>query len=125
MSPSVRSFSVAAISHLGLLTSREESKAVFGTLATASLVCRRLPQRRNSLLLKYSVPAAGLYPTAASSTVGNGRQGQVHCAADIPVAVAGRRGTFPSDADIPALLRKGALATVAGNSVFAPYETGY
>ena len=43
---------------------------------------------------------------------GDGRIGEVRYAADIVVGIAGRRGAFTAfvmDAEIPALLRKGAL----------------
>ena len=55
---------------------------------------------------------ASTYPSPARFRFGGGRLGQVSQAADIPVGVAGSKGNFPAfalEADIPALLREGAV----------------
>ena len=50
-----------------------------------------------------------------------GRQGEVRCAADIPVGIAGGRGKLAAvvlEADTPALLCEGALKALGGHSDF-------
>ena len=52
------------------------------------------------------------YPACVRFKFGDGRLGEVPCAAGIPVGIAGSRGKFTasaSAAEIPALLRKGGL----------------
>ena len=61
------------------------------------------------------------YPATARFKFGGGRVGEVKRAADIKVGTAGRRGAFTAfapDADIPAVLRKGALELLGGRLDF-------
>ena len=61
------------------------------------------------------------YLSIARFKFGDGRIGEVKHAADIKVGVAGRKGTFAAfvlDADIPALLRKGALEALGAQLDF-------
>ena len=63
-----------------------------------------------------------LYPSAARFKFGDGRIGEVQYAANISVGIAGRKGTFTAfvmDAEIPALLRKGALEALGAQLDFA------
>ena len=63
-----------------------------------------------------------LYPSAARFQFGDGRIGEVQYAANVTVGIAGRKGTFTAfamDAEIPALLRKGALEALGAQLDFA------
>ena len=63
-----------------------------------------------------------LYPSAARFKFGDGRIGEVQYAANITVGIAGRKGAFTAfvmDAEIPALLRKGALEALGAQLDFA------
>ena len=65
------------------------------------------------------VPKVTPHLTMARFKFGGGRVREVSHAADCRVGFAGRRGTFAafvSGADIPALLRKGALGALGGQS---------
>ena len=126
-------FSVPAASHLGLIMSSEKSEASLDTGATANLACFKLLQRHNSLQAKSGAPAAEMHPGAASFNFGNVRLEQVRYAADVPVAIAGRRGMFtalPVDADIPASSRKRGIGDNGRKArsltqLLAPCETGF
>merc|ERR1712052_65500 len=63
-----------------------------------------------------------LYPSAARFKFGDGRIGEVQYAANISVGIAGCKGTFTAfvmDAEVPALLRKGALEALGAQLDFA------
>ena len=80
--------------------------------ATANLVCYKWLENHNSFLERQGLEKAVPYPSNARFKFGDGRMGEVKHAADIKVGIAGCKGTFTAfvlDADIPALLRKGAL----------------
>ena len=84
------------------------------TGASAKLVCLKWLRHHNSLLAKFGYPAAAPYSAKANFTI---RNWQVHHAAGVLVAIAGRRGmsnAFPVVADILALLRKGASEAMGG-----------
>ena len=89
--------------------------------ATANLVCSRWPARHNRILDWRGIPRVTTYPSKARSRFADGRLGEVRHAADIPVAIAGYRGmrtAFVLEADIPALLRKGAMEAIGGQLDF-------
>ena len=68
------------------------------------------------------IPQVSTYPTSARSKFGDRRLGNVRHAADINVGIAGRRGAFAAfalEANLPALLRGGALEALGGQSDFA------
>ena len=90
--------------------------------ATANLLCCERFGNRNSHLQKRGTPQVSTYPKKAHFEFGDGRIGEVHYAADLKVGIAGRRGAcaaFAPGADIPALLRKGALEALGGQLDFA------
>ena len=65
---------------------------------------------------------AHLYPSADRFKFGDGRIGEDQHAANITVGVAGRKGSFAAcvvDAEIPALLCKGALEALSAQLDFA------
>ena len=74
-------------------------------------------RRCKSPVAKFGRPVAVAFPAMASSKFGNGKLGQVFCAAGVPVAIAVRREMFCDflvGAEIPALLREGALEAMDG-----------
>ena len=96
---------------------RNDSVVVLDTGATANLVCFRWLGHHNTLLEQQGLPRVPTYPAQARFKFGDGRTGDVCFAADITVGIAGAKGTFTAfvlDADIPALLCKGALEALAG-----------
>ena len=73
--------------------------------------------RHNRILDRRGNPRVTTYPSQAGFCLGDGRHGQEHHAADFPAGVAGHRGMFTAfalEADIPALLRKGAMEALGG-----------
>ena len=77
--------------------------------------------RHNRILDRRGNPRVTTYPSQAGFCLGDGRHGQEHHAADFPVGVAGHRGMFTAfalEADIPALLRKGAMEAIGGQLDF-------
>ena len=84
---------------------------VLDTSAAANLVCFRGLDRHIRILEREAYQRAPTYPP------GDGRPGVVRRAEDIPVGVAGSKCKFTAfvlDADIPALLRRGAPETLGG-----------
>ena len=79
------------------------------------------PNSRSAILQALGRPLAKITPGFASFRYGDGRVGDVHRAAVIPIAIVGYAGHFMAyvvDADIPALLGKEALETLAGHLNF-------
>ena len=104
------------------MVSRASSVVVLDTGATANLVCRAWVANRNLFLGELGMEKVRLYPSAARFKFGDGRIGEVQYAANITVGIAGRKGTFTAfvmDAEIPALLRKGALEALGAQLDFA------
>ena len=67
-------------------------------------------------------PHISTQPAQARFKFGDGRMGDVEIAADITAGIAGPKGAFTDfalDAEIPALLRKGALEALRGRSDFS------
>ena len=61
------------------------------------------------------------YPSSARFKFGDGRIGEVNREADIKVGIAGHKGAFTAfalDAEIPSLLRKGALEALGAQLDF-------
>ena len=79
------------------------------------------PNSRSAILQALGRPLAKITPGFASFRYGDGRVGDVHRAAVIPIAIVGHAGHFMAyvvDADVPALLRKNALETPGGHLNF-------
>ena len=94
-----------------------ESAAVLDTGATAALVCFKLLGHRKSVLEKREIPFTQPYPARAQFKFEGGRLGEARYEAGTPVRIA--RGlvnysAFLLEADIPALLRKGASEVLGG-----------
>ena len=90
---------------------------VLDTGATANLVCFSWLARLNRILKRRGIPRAATHPSRARSRFGDGRLEEVRHAADIPSGTDGNRGkiaAFVLEADIPALLRKGAMEALGG-----------
>ena len=112
-----QSFSTSLDSGCQLICMRNDSVVVLDTGATANLVCFRWLAHHNTLLEQQGISRVPTYPAQARFKFGDGRTGDVCFAADITVGIAGAKGTFTAfvlDADIPALLCKGALEALAG-----------
>ena len=95
-----------------VLASDSESVVVLDAGAAASLICFRRLERRNCISQRNDYQKASTHPSSARFRLGDVRLGDVHHATDVPVGIAKSEGTstaFAPDADIPALLRKGAL----------------
>ena len=104
-----------------LFVSDSDSLVVLDSGATASLAHFRWLENHNWPLGRRGYQKASTYPSSARFRFGDGCQGEVRRAADIPVAVVGRRGKFTAfvlGADIPALLREGALEAMGGQLDF-------
>ena len=117
-----QSFSASPDSGCQLVCARDDSVVVLDTGATANLVCFRWLSRHNSPLEQKGFLRVLTYPAQARFKFGDGRTGNVCFAADITEGTAGAKGAltaFALDADIPALLRKGALEALAGQLDFA------
>ena len=101
--------------------SARHSTAIIDTGASANLVGVNWLNNRNAILKALGRPLAKIAPAFASFRYGDGRVGDVHRAAVIPIAIVGYAGHFMAyvvDADIPALLGKEALETLAGHLNF-------
>ena len=89
----------------------EDSAVALETGATANLAYFRWLGNRNSLLEKRGFRRVSTFWACARYKFCDGRLGEVRFAAGNPVGLAGCRGTFAAcalEADIPAVLRKGA-----------------
>ena len=92
-----------------------------GTGATANLVCRRQLGTRNLLLGRKGFWQVSTHPAWARYKIGDSHLGEVRVDADISVGTARRRGLFTAfvlEADIPALLCRGALGVPGGRLDF-------
>ena len=92
------------------------------TGAAADLVCFKWLERHNEISERYGVPRGQAYLARARLKFGDGRSGEIRCAADIPAIIAGNRGVFTAfvlGAATPALSRKGALGTLGGQLGFS------
>ena len=81
----------------------------------------RYSQKRNRLLERRGFQRPSAYPSKARFRSGYGRVGEVRYAADLPAGVAAYKGKFTAsarDAEIPALVRKGAMEHWAGSRIF-------
>ena len=99
------------------LVSESDSAAVSDTGATAGLARFRWLEHYSLILQRGGNRQVTTYPASARFRFGDGHLGEVCRAADIPVGFAGGKGkfaTFALDADIPELLRKGALEAARG-----------
>ena len=104
-----------------LICTKEDSVAILDTVATANLVCFRWLNRHNSMLGKMGLPRVSPYPAQARFKFGDGRMGVARFAVDITADRAGAKGDFTAfvlDADIPALLRRGASEALGGQLEF-------
>ena len=102
----------------------ESAANLFARMTIASLcwIRARRPTSRASDLRKMGAPEVSTYPAMARFKFGGGRFGGVRYAADIKTVIAGRRGAFTSfalGADIPGLLRGGAIEALGGQLDFA------
>ena len=90
---------------------REDGLAILDAGATANLVCFRWLENHNLLPAQRGFPQFSTFPAKARFEFRGSRMGEVRCAAEITVGVAGNKGSFTAsvlDADLPAYLRKGA-----------------
>ena len=104
------------------MVSRASSVVVLDAGATANLVCRAWVANHSLFLERLGMEEVHLYPSAARFKFGDGRIGEVQNAADISVGIAGFKGTctaFVMEAEIPALLCKGALEALGARLDFA------
>ena len=95
--------------------------AVLDSGAAANLVSIKWSEHRNKISERWGIQRAETFPRRAQFKSGDGRLGEVRCAADIPVGTAGKRGTFAAlvpEANILALLREGALEALGGRLDF-------
>ena len=103
------------------MVSNPDSVVVFDAGATANLICFKWLDNRHLFLQNLGFPKVMPYSTSARLKFGGGRVGEVRHAADIKVGIAWRKiafATFVLDADIPALMRKGALEALGGRLSF-------
>ena len=94
---------------------------ILDTGASANLVGAKWLNNHNAILKALGRPSAKIAPAFASFRYGDGRVGDVHRAAIIPIAIVGYAGHFMAyvvEADIPALLERKALETLAGQRNF-------
>ena len=70
------------------------SKVILDTGASANLVGASWLNNHNAILKASGRPQAKIAPAFASFRYGGGRVGDVHCAAMIPIAIAGHAGHF-------------------------------
>ena len=97
-----------------------DSVAVLDTGATANLVRLKWLGHHNEILGRWGVPRPENDPACTRCRCGDGRLGEARCAADISLGIAGNRTKFTAfavEADIPALLRKGAMGALGGQLV--------
>ena len=116
------SFSVAIDLGGELVVSRASSVGLLDAGATANLVRRAWLANHNQVLERLGMEKVHLYPSAARFKFGDGRIGEVQYAANISVGIAGCKGAFTAfvmDAEVPALLRKGALEALGAQLDFA------
>ena len=94
-----------------------DSVAILETGAATNLVCLKWLVHHNGILDSKNVPRVPTCPACARFKFGDARLGTARRAADILVGIAGNRGrlmAFAVDADILALLRRGAVAALVG-----------
>ena len=104
-----------------LAASQSESAVVLETGTTADLVCYKRLGNRHLFSGKQGFAEAAPYTSAAQFKFGDGRIGEVKRAADFKVVNAGCQGAFAKfvlGAEIPALLRKGALEALGAQLDF-------
>ena len=95
----------------------EGGAVALGTGATANLVRFRRSVNRNLLLEMHGLPRVSTCPACTRFKFGGDRLREGRFAADISLEFAVCKGTFAAsvlDADIPALLRKGAFGSLGG-----------
>ena len=98
-----------------------DSVVIIDTGASANLVGAKWLEKHNLILRSIGRPQASVREAFASFRYGDGRVGDVHKAALIPIAIAGCTGQFMAyvvDAEIPALLGKEALETLGAHLNF-------
>ena len=99
-----------------------DSVVALDTGAAVNLACSWWLERRDSILERWGAPRAETFPESARFKFGDGRLGDVRCAAGCPVGVAGGPGkctAYLLDAGIPASSRKGA-SEARGRQVDSP-----
>ena len=92
------------------------------TGATANLVSFERLENHKSIVGKRGLRRKSSHTASARFKFGDGRRGEVRYAAEITVGTAACKDTlaaFASLADIPALLREGALEALVGQLDFA------
>ena len=103
------------------MASEADSVVALDTGATANLVCLRRLEPRNRHLGKNGRQNVSTYLSVARFRFGHRRLGVVRHAADIAVGIAGNNGEITAcvlDADVPALLQKGAAEAPGGGAEF-------
>ena len=98
-----------------------DSAVVIYTGASANLVGVDWLNKRNALLRAFGQPLAKPAPVFASFRFGDGRVGDVHKAAILPISIVGYTGqlmAYVADAAVPDLLGKEALETLGGHLNF-------
>ena len=93
--------------------------------STANLVRFRRVAHSNSLFAKMGLPRIMTYGALANLKFRDGRMDDVRYAADISADIAGAKDNFAAvalAADLPALLRKGALGALRGKLDFSWYS---
>ena len=104
-----------------------DCRAVLDSGDTADITVSKCLGHHSKISQRRGVPRAEAYPARARfkladwAMYGDGRLGDVRCAADFPLGIAGDRGkrsAFVLKTDIPALLRIGALEALGGRSDF-------
>ena len=99
-----------------------DNVALLGTGAAASPAYFGRFERHTSFLDCRGAPRPGACPESARFKFGGGRHEGVHGAADTPLGIRSGRGEFTAFAlvaDIPSLLRKGAIGALGGQVDFA------
>ena len=79
-------------------------------------------QHHNEIWERKGAPCGEFYLACARLKSGDGRLGEVRCAADIPAGIAGNPGKFTAsvlDASTLALLRRGAPEALGGHLDFS------
>ena len=108
---------------LGVLYSGSvrHSTAIIDTGASANLVGANWLNNHNAIRKASGRPLAKITPASSSYRYGDGRVGDVHRAAVVPIAIVGYAGHFMAyvvDADFPASLGQEALETLGGHLDF-------